>query len=223
LSLPANPTGLIYTADELRALAAVLQRAPSPPLLVSDECHRDVVYGDEPAGGAPLPSPAEHYAATCIVYSFGKSWRMQGQRVGYVAVSPAMPEATAFAARLVTWCRVMGFCTPTALMQLAVRALLGRQPDLTPFAHRRARAIHRLQAAGYDLVPSQATFFLYPRVPRGIDDFAFAEQLAEHGVLVLPAQTFHHTGHVRLALTARDADVDAALEVMAAVAQEVAA
>jgi len=66
-------------------------------------------------------------------------------------------------------------------------------------------------------VPSEATFFLYPRVPRGGDDFAYAELLARDGVLVLPSSVFHHQGHVRLSLTARDEDVDAALDVMAAI------
>ncbi len=216
LTQPANPTGVVHAAAELRALGEVLRAAPSPPLLVSDECHRDVVFPEH----APMSSPAEHYAATCLVYSFGKSWFMQGQRVGYVAVPDAMPDAVAFAERLVAWCRVMGFCTPTALMQLAVRALVGRQPDLTAITARRARAVDRLGVAGYDLVPSQGTFFLYPRVPPGMDDFAFAERLAERGVLVLPASLFHHRGHVRLALTARDVDVDAALEVFGALARE---
>jgi aspartate aminotransferase len=216
LSQPINPTGLLHRADELRELGQVLARAPSPPLLVSDESHRDLVFPDH----TPLAAPADHYPATCSVYSFGKAWFMQGQRIGYVAVSPRMPDAPAFAARLAVWCRVMGFCTPTALMQLAVRALLGRRPDLTAIGARRARAIRCLQAAGYQLVPSQATCFLYPQVPWAIDDFAFAELLAEEGVLVLPAAVFHHRGHFRLALTARDADLDRALELMTAIAAQ---
>ena len=214
LSQPCNPTGLVYGDDELAALGALLSGAPRPPLLVSDEVHRDIVWG-EPA--PRVPSPAEHYPCTCVVYSFGKSWFMQGQRVGYAAVAPTMPHAEAFAERLVMWCRVMGFCTPTALMQLAVRELIGRKPDLTAIAARRARALDKLQGASFDLVPSQGTFFLYPRGPRGLDDFAFAELLAQEGVLVLPSSVFHHGGHVRLSLTARDEDVDEALDAMTAI------
>lgn len=214
LSQPANPTGVIYRPDELRALGEALETAPTatPPLLVSDECHREIVH----PGQQPFVSPADHYPTTCLVYSFGKSWFMQGQRIGYVAVSPAMPGADAFAERLLTWCRVMGFCTPTALMQLAVRTLVGagRRPDFAAITARRARAVERLQAAGYDLVPSDATFFLYPRVPWNMDDFAFAELLAGDGVLVLPSSLFHHRGHVRLALTAPDRELDEALDVM---------
>jgi aspartate aminotransferase len=62
-------------------------------------------------------------------------------------------------------------------------------------------------------VPSQATFFLYPATPG--DDFAFTERLAGRGVLVLPAPVFHHRGHFRLSLTARDDMLDRALSVLA--------
>ena len=209
LSQPANPSGLVYCADELRALAAVLDAAPQPPLLISDECHREIRFDDQ-----PFVSPAEYYDATCIVYSFGKSWFMQGQRIGYAAISPRMPGAQIWAERLETWCRIMGYCTPTALMQLAVRSLVARRPDLARITARRARAIQQLQAAGYDLLPSQATFFLYPRTPPGLDDWAFTERLAEAGLLVLPAPLFHHEGFFRLSLTCTDAALDAALGIL---------
>jgi aspartate aminotransferase len=209
LSQPANPSGVVYTADELQALAAVLEAAPHPPLLISDECHRDIRFDDE-----PFVSPAEYYDATCIVYSFGKSWSMQGQRIGYAAISPRMPEARMWAERLETWCRIMGYATPTALMQLAVRSLVGRRPDVTRIAARRARAVQHLRASGYDLLPSQATFFLYPRTPAGLDDWSFTERLAEAGVLVLPAPLFHHEGFFRLSLTCTDEALGAALAIL---------
>jgi aspartate aminotransferase len=167
-------------------------------------------------------SPAEHYPATCVVFSFGKGLFMQGQRIGYVAVSPHLEERNggdALARTLERLCRVMGFCTPTALMQLAIRRLLDAKPDLSALAARRERSVEMLTAAGYGLVPSQATFFLYPAIPGG-DDLACMRQLAERGVLTLPARLFHHRGHLRLSLTATDAMLDRALPILAEVARE---
>jgi aspartate aminotransferase len=110
--------------------------------------------------------------------------------------------------------RVTGFCTPTALMQLALGTLATLRPALDKLAERRARALDGLARADYAVVPSQATFFLYPRTPAG-DDFAFTERLAHRGVLVLPADVFHHRGHFRISLTARDDMLDRALAVLA--------
>ena len=91
ISQPASPTGVLYTADELTGLAATLrrmgQRHGQAPILLSDEAHRDQVWS-----GAPFTSPARFYPQTVSVYSFGKAWEMQGQRVGYAAVSPRWPR-----------------------------------------------------------------------------------------------------------------------------------
>jgi aspartate aminotransferase len=209
LSQPANPSGLVYTDAELQELARVLTDRGSP-LLVADECHRDIVFES-----ARFASPAEHYDATCIVHSFGKTWLIQGQRIGYAAVSPRHPDALRFAERLALFCRIMGYATPTALMQLAVRELVGRHPDFEPIARRRAAAIALLREAGYRITPSQATFFLYPEVPEGQDDEAFCDRLAARGALVLPAAMFHHEGHFRISLTATDRETARGLEIIA--------
>jgi aspartate aminotransferase len=209
LSQPANPTGMIYTADECRVLAPLLAQQPDPPLLVSDECHRDV---RDPH--VPVPSPVEYYDDTCVVYSFGKSFAMQGQRIGYIAVSPRMSIGRAFSRHLERLCRLMGFCTPTALMQRAVRTLIGETPDAGPTLARRARVVTALRGAGFDVVEPMATFFVYPRSPDP-DDEAFVERLAAEGVLALPSSVFHQPGYFRLCLTASDDMIDRALDVLA--------
>jgi aspartate aminotransferase len=209
LTQPTNPTGVLHTEAELRALAAVLDGAPTPPLLISDESHREVRFD-----GRPFVSPATFWARTCVIHSFGKSLQIQGQRIGYVAVPPAMPERADFIETLETLCRVMGFCTPTALMQLALGDLLAHAPDWTALRGRRELALGALRDGGYEVVPSEATFFLYPRSPGG-DDWAHAERLADAGVLVMPAPVFHHRGHFRLALTCTDAMLDRAASVLA--------
>jgi len=199
LSQPANPTGLIYSPEELRALARLLYaRRGGEILLVSDECHRDVIHDQN-----ELATPAAFYERTVIVYSFGKAFFMQGQRTGYVAVGPAMPGAEQLAHRYEQLCRVMGYCTPTALMQRAVRRLLGHPLDFQAIARRRSWMLEALSGTAFSLVPSQATFFLYPATG-GRDDLDLTRALALSGVLVLPARIFHHTGHFRISLTAPD-------------------
>ncbi len=153
------------------------------------------------------------YDRCCVIFSFGKSLFIQGQRLGYVAVSPRHPERRAFATLLERILRTTGFCTPTALMQRALGDLIGLRPNLDSLVKRRARALEVLTRSGYAVAPSQATFFLYPETPGG-DDFAFTERLAHQGVLVLPAPVFHHQGHFRISLTANDAMLDRALDVL---------
>ena len=210
ISQPNNPVGTLYSPQQLRELGALLKGSESRPLLISDECHRDIVF--EPS---LFSSPLEYYDATCVVYSFGKSLFMQGQRIGYAAVSPKVPDHESVARQLERLCRTMGFCTPTSLMQLAVRELLAIRPDLGPIQRRRKRMLDALQSSGYQAIPSQATFFLYVRSPSD-DDFAFAERLAKQSVLVLPSSIFHQRGYFRISLTASDEMIDRALPVFRA-------
>ena len=211
LMQPANPTGLLHSEAELRALADLLHSAPLPPLLVSDVSHRDVRFAEQ-----PCVSPAAVWDRTVVVQSFGKSLRLQGQRIGYVAVAPKMSERAELIATLETLCRVMGYCTPTALMQRALGGLLAYVPDWAELRQRRSIALEALRAGGYSVVPSQATYFLYPRTPAGgSDDWAHAERLAEAGVLVMPAPVFHHQGHFRLTLTCTEAMLERAAAVLA--------
>ncbi len=209
LMQPANPAGLLHSETELRGLADLLRNVPVPPLLISDECHRDVRF-DEHA----FVSPASIWPRTCVIHSFGKSLQIQGQRIGYVAVPPALPERMEFIETLEKLCRVMGFCTPTALMQLALGDLLAYTPDWSVLRARRKLALEALREGGYEVVPSDATYFLYPRTPEK-DDWAHAERLADAGVLVLPAPMFQHRGHFRIALTCTDGMLDKAAAVFA--------
>lgn len=215
LSQPANPAGLIYSADELGRLGRLLAASDAAPLLISDECHRDVVF--EPHR---FVSPVEHYDKTCVVYSFGKSLLLQGQRLGYLAVSPRHPERADTALAWEQLTRIMGYCTPTALMQLALGDLLDVRGPVEAVAKRRELALRGLRAAGYEFQPSEATFFIYPRAPGGDAD-AFAERLAHKGVAVLPAGVFHHRGYFRISLTATDEMVERGLSILAELKREI--
>jgi aspartate aminotransferase len=210
-SQPANPTGILYGDDELARLAQLLRtrcKKRQSPLIISDECHRDFVYPPH-----SFVSPSRHYDSTIIIYSFGKALLMQGQRIGYVAVSPRFPAREHYRRMLERNCRMMGFCTPTALMQLAIRRLLAHHANLIVLRRRRDQIVTSLLMTGYSVVPSQATFFIYISCPEP-DDFAFATRLADKGVLVMPGSLFHNRGHFRICVTASDEMVDRALPVL---------
>lgn len=199
LSNPANPTGRGYSREALAGLASVLEQAERHfgrvITLISDETHRDFTEPGAHHAGATV------WPATITVYSFGKYHFIQGQRIGYLAVSPRHPQRDALSAEIVRWIRVMGFCTPTAHMQAVVLDLLTLRHDLSPVALRRRWLMDELCRAGYQVTPADATLFVYVATPSGEEDMQFIRRLADSGVLALPAPVFHHRGHFRLALT----------------------
>jgi aspartate aminotransferase len=212
LSHPANPTGRTYSAGTLAALSDALRDAQArlgcEVTLIADETHRDFTTRDA------YVSACASYARTVLVYSFGKYHFIQGQRLGYVACSPSHPDETDVAADLVRWTRITGLATPTSLMQRAIPRLLSLRYDQSWLEEWRARLTRELTRHGYDVVPADATLFVYVRTPAGWDDFDFAERLAGAGVLVLPAPVFHHAGYFRLALTGSEDMLERALAVL---------
>jgi aspartate aminotransferase len=92
VNTPHNPTGRIYGRETLRALAELLERASvrigHRLYLLSDEPYRRLRFD-----GRGFASPAGLYPWTLISYSYGKVLLAPGQRLGYLALSPLMPQA----------------------------------------------------------------------------------------------------------------------------------
>jgi aspartate aminotransferase len=211
-SQPTNPTGRSYGPAALRGLAEMIARAEQhlgcQVTLIADETHRDFVPEGE------FHSPSTWWDRTLVVYSFGKYHFMQGQRLGYVAVSPRHPCRRRLAEELVLWTRITGVATPTSLMQLAVPRLLSLRYDQEWLVKWRKRFVEELSAEGYGVAPPEATMFVYVRNPSSYDDFEFVEVLATAGLLVLPAPVFHHRGFFRLSLTGSEPMLEQALSIL---------
>jgi aspartate aminotransferase len=216
LSQPSNPTGRSYGPIAMSRLAEVLSRAEQRlgcrVSLISDETHRDF------APNGAFQSLCAWWDRTILVYSFGKYHFMQGQRIGYVAVSPRHPAEQSVAEELVSWTRITGFATPTSLMQRAVPRLLSLQHSQEWLIKWRKRFVEELDAKGYDVVRPDATMFIYLKTPSSHEDFEFIERLAAAGLLVLPAPVFHHRGYFRLSLTGSEPMLERALSILGEVA-----
>jgi aspartate aminotransferase len=201
LTHPGNPTGTLLDADTLRALGQLVR--DTNIIVLSDECHRDYVFGRD-----AFEPVVRHIPKTITVYSYGKRFMAQGQRLGYAAVSPALEGDVA--EQLILRARALGIATPTALMQRALPDLERLAPALDRIGARRARVVEQLSRAGVELASGSATMFVYARAPRA-NAWAATEALAEQGVLVCPAPLFHSDGWVRITTSATDAMLDRGL------------
>lgn len=115
---PNNPTGAVYTRENLEALAMVLSQAngarEQPIFLISDEPYREVVYGAEVPW---VPSIYEH---TVVCYSYSKSLSLPGERVGWILVPDTMSLADQVMPAVAGAARCLGFVCAPALFQRVV-------------------------------------------------------------------------------------------------------
>jgi aspartate aminotransferase len=213
VNTPHNPTGRIYSRASLENLADLLERASARVghriYLLSDEPYRRLRFD-----GRGFDSPAAMYPWTFISYSYGKVLLAPGQRLGYLALSPLMPddERLAFAESMVAAQMALGWCFPNAVMQYALPDLEALSIDRAALARRRDRLMSALGDHGYRVLPPEGTFYLWIKWPEG-DPMTLWSQLADRDVFVLPGSLMNSPGYFRISLTASDDMVERALPV----------
>jgi len=207
---PNNPTGRQYPEGLLVELADVLRRGAArtgrPIYLISDEPYRELRFTAE-----PFVSPARLYEHGIMIYSFSKSHCIPGERLGYLALNPAMPGGRELAAGLVLANRILGFVGAPSLWQHVVARCLDAAADLAPLERHRRRLLEALAEKGYEVLPPDGAFYFFPRTPGG-DDEAFVTAARERLLLVVPGASFGGPGHFRMAFCVDDRTIDLTLE-----------
>lgn len=193
---PNNPTGCVYSEKTIAALAALVDRAnigrERPIFLLSDEPYRFLAYD-----GAKVSPVLSKSPFAVVLGSFSKSLSMAGERVGYLAVNPAMPDVDQFLAAVTLTTRTLGFVNGPIIGQKLAMRILGTGVDMAIYTERRAKMLAVLDAAGLEYVRPQGAFYVFPKVPGG-DDVKFVTHLIDHGVLAVPGSGFGCPGFMRL-------------------------
>lgn len=205
LCTPSNPTGAMYTPDELEALAEVL-REYEDVFVVSDEIYEHVRFDAEHRAFASVPGMKER---TVTINGFSKAYAMTGWRLGYLAAPAPVADAVA---------KIQGQLTsaPSSISQKAGVAALEMDQEpvdemVAAFRRRRDVVVDRLSAIdGLRCPTPEGAFYVYPEVsaffgtesPDGrtienSDDLCFY-LLEEHHVALVPGTAFGAPEGLRL-------------------------
>ena len=201
LNSPNNPTGAAYTAAELKALGALLERHPHI-VIASDEMYEHIYWAPEPFQSFAQANPAL-YGRTVTINGVSKAYAMTGWRIGYCGGPPELVAAMA---------TVQGQSTSNASsisQRAATVALTGDQRCVADmnraFKERHDFVVAALNAIpGVSCRPGAGTFYAFADVRVAMqslglkDDNAFADYLLEAGVAVVPGSGFGAPGHMRL-------------------------
>ena len=196
---PNNPTGCIYAEEDVRRLAALVDKVNAsrgdegrPLFLLSDEPYRAFAYD-----GATVPPvlPLTPYAV--VLGSFSKTLSLAGERIGYVAVSPAMPDGATLVNAVTLTNRTLGFVNAPVIGQRLAMALLDETVDLEIYDRRRKLMAKVLADAGVEFAMPRGAFYFFPKAPGG-DDLAFVDALQDELILAVPGRGFGMAGFVRL-------------------------
>lgn len=196
INSPHNPTGVIYKADELAEVGRLLTKASEqngrPIYLISDEPYRKLAYG-----GTVVPSIFPAYRYSLIGTSYSKELSLPGERIGYAAINPDLPDSQPLFEAMSMANRTLGFVSAPSLMQLAVAELTGLSVDTNLYERRRNLFVEGLLKLGYELTVPEGAFYLFPKSPLE-DDAAFVDLLKEENILTVPGRGFAQPGYFRI-------------------------
>ena len=206
---PNNPTGVVYSREELKQLAEILkvhsEETGKTVYLISDDPYQKITFD-----GVEAVNILELYENSIYITSHSKDIALPGERIGFVAVHPKCDDAGSLMAGLIFSNRVLGFVNAPALIQRVIKNVQGVTVDVEQYKKKRDFLYGELTRIGYDVVKPQGAFYFFPKSPID-DEVEFARKLAEKKVLVVPGRGFGCPGYFRISYCLPDSVIEGSI------------
>ena len=205
INTPNNPTGVVYSEEDIKSIAAVLKEKSMDVghtiFLISDEPYRELVYD-----GLKVPYLTKYYDNTIVCYSYSKSLSLPGERIGYLVIPDEVEDFEEMIVSAGTATRILGFVNAPSLMQLAIAECLEEGVDIKIYENNRNKLTAILDKLGFTYVRPDGAFYLFMKTPE--DDKAFVEKAKRERLLLVPGSAFGCPGYVRIAYCVSTAMID---------------
>ncbi|WP_455207724.1 pyridoxal phosphate-dependent aminotransferase [Kaarinaea lacus] len=217
LNSPSNPTGAMYTEQELKALGDVIRQHPNM-LVVTDDIYEHILLTDQPFVNILNACP-DLYDRCVVLNGVSKAYSMTGWRIGYTAG----PEWLIQAMKKI---QSQSTSNPTSISQVAAQVALSSDQScigemVKAFRERHEYVVSTLNSInGISCLPSQGAFYSFPNCQEAIkatdgvkDDVEFAEYLINQiGVAMVPGSAFGAPGYMRLSFATSMENLEQALK-----------
>jgi aspartate aminotransferase len=208
LNSPNNPTGVIYPRETLLRIGELLKnierKTGQAITVISDEPYARISFEE------PVTNIFDCVDNAVIVTSHSKDLALPGERIGYLAANPAMPEVDLFMQGAIFCNRVLGFVNAPALMQRLVTRMQRASVDIEQYRKKRDRLYAHLTNLGFEMVKPGGGFYLFPRSPL-TDEMEFIRLAQKYLILLVPGSGFGAPGFFRIAYCVDDAMIERSL------------
>ena len=216
LNSPNNPTGCIYSEEDLKAVAAVVEAENARREASGGEARALFILSDEPYrafayDGAEVPAMLPISKWALVFGSFSKTLSLAGERVGYFLANPAMPDVATLVAAVTLTNRTLGFVNAPVIGQRLAAALKDEMVDLEIYDRRRRLMAKVLRDAGVEFEMPKGAFYFFAKSPVP-DDTLFVDALLRERILVVPGRGFGFAGYVRLSCSVDEAIISRSAE-----------
>lgn len=218
INSPNNPTGVIYSRKTLKEMAAKLEAREkefgTEIFVISDEPYGKIVYD-----GIEVPPVFTIFRNSIMVDSFSKSLSLPGERIGYIAVNPAIENVTLLTDGLIFATRTLGFVNAPALFQRVLPESLNATVEVDEYKKRRDALYNGITKLGYRCIKPGGAFYLLPEslIP---DDVEFCRCAMKYNLVIVPGKGFGCPGHFRISYCVDVRIIENSMPAFAALAKE---
>lgn len=220
INSPNNPTGVVYSEEILKALAAIMKKKEeefgTSIVLLSDEPYRELAYG-----GVEVPYVTKYYHNTVVCYSYSKSLSVPGERIGYLVIPDELEDSELLIGAATIANRVLGCVNAPSLIQKTIKYCIDHDitVDLDAYEKNRNLLYNALIEYGFSCAKPDGAFYLFVKSPVA-DEKEFCEVAKKHHVLIVPGSSFACPGYVRIAYCVSYEQIERSLPAFKAIAEE---
>lgn len=197
VNTPNNPTGVVYSEDTIKKMAAVMEAKQkeygTQIYLISDEPYRELVYD-----GAEVPYLTKYYDNTIVGYSYSKSLSLPGERIGYLVIPDEVADSQTVLSAANVATRILGFVNAPTLQQKVVAKCIDEETDISFYDRNRETLYNGLKDCGFSCIKPEGAFYLFVKSPVE-DEKEFCAAAKKYHILMVPGSSFACPGYVRLA------------------------
>jgi aspartate aminotransferase len=197
VNTPNNPTGVVYSEDTIKQMAAIMEKKQSEYgndiYLLSDEPYRELVYD-----GVEVPYLTKYYRNAIIAYSYSKALSLPGERIGYLVIPDEVADAKDILSAANVANRTLGFVNAPSLIQRTIGRCLDLKVDTEIYDKNRRLLLDSLTEYGYECVHPDGAFYLFVK-SFDEDEREFVAKAKQYNLLFVAGSAFGCPGYVRIA------------------------
>lgn len=198
INTPNNPTGNVYSQELIHNIAELLRKKSEENgriiYILSDDVYARILYGNEKHAQV-----FKEYEYSVVTYSLSKDLSIPGERMGCAVANPLMPNYQKLVAAMGFNNDAMGICNANRFHMRVISKVLPKKSDTGIYEESAKIICDVLEEEGLEFVRPKGAFYVFPKVPFGLEEMEFCKILAENFVITVPGSAFGLEGFFRMA------------------------